>query len=270
MNTEFKKHYVYVTTNLVNDKQYVGDHTINNKSFYYLGSGKLLKSAVKIYGCENFFKEILEWFDTREEAAIAQEKYIRLFNTHVNDGGYNLTYDGGRGGVEFWNDDYILNLRYKNKGTKNPMFGKKHSQETINKIKKANSGKRNFPTKNLGRKLSEEHKQHISEGGKGKKLSEMAKINMAIARLNVVYERISCPFCNKTGIISNMKRWHFDHCKFNPNHIKPKNRNLKKVECPHCNKVGTSNLMHRYHFANCKFRHEINIKNNLSYERTCN
>jgi hypothetical protein len=41
----------------------------------------------------------------------------------------------------------------------NPMFGKKHSQETIKKIKE----------KALGRKLSQEHKQKISEGVKNSK-----------------------------------------------------------------------------------------------------
>jgi hypothetical protein len=43
---------------------------------------------------------------------------------------------------------------------KNPMFGKKHSEETIKKIKE----------KALGRKHSEEHKQKISNGLKKRQL----------------------------------------------------------------------------------------------------
>jgi len=57
-------HYVYITINLINGKQYIGDHTINpHERNYYIGSGRpYFKNAVKKYGKENFFKEILEWF----------------------------------------------------------------------------------------------------------------------------------------------------------------------------------------------------------------
>lgn len=40
-------HYVYVTTNLINGKQYVGDHSKNSKIDNYLGSGIAFKGAVK-------------------------------------------------------------------------------------------------------------------------------------------------------------------------------------------------------------------------------
>ena len=88
-------HYVYITTNLINGKQYVGDHTINiHQHKYYLGSGSAIESAFKKYLEINFFKEILEWFDTREEAFNAQEKYINEFNT-LSPNGYNLSPKGG-------------------------------------------------------------------------------------------------------------------------------------------------------------------------------
>jgi len=92
-----KLHYVYVTTNLINGKQYVGDHTINIKERkYYLGSGSYLRNAVKYYGEENFFKEILEWGDNREEISKLQEKYIKEFNT-LKPNGYNISPTGGIG-----------------------------------------------------------------------------------------------------------------------------------------------------------------------------
>ena len=42
-------HFVYITTNLINGKQYVGDHSTNNlEKDKYLGSGKTtLKFAIK-------------------------------------------------------------------------------------------------------------------------------------------------------------------------------------------------------------------------------
>lgn len=30
------------------------------------------------------------------------------------------------------------------------------------------------------------------------------------------YKKISCPHCNKTGIIANIKRYHLNNCKLNP------------------------------------------------------
>jgi hypothetical protein len=92
-----KIHYVYLTTNLINGKQYVGDHTINIKEKkYYIGSGDIFLKACKKYGEYNFFKEILEWFKTRKEAFNAQEKYIKQFDT-LSPNGYNISPTGGHG-----------------------------------------------------------------------------------------------------------------------------------------------------------------------------
>ena len=49
---------IYKTTNLVNGKIYIGKDKNNNPS--YLGSGKILKLAIKKYGKENFTKETIE------------------------------------------------------------------------------------------------------------------------------------------------------------------------------------------------------------------
>jgi len=39
--------FVYVTTNIVNGKQYVGDHSTNDLNDEYLGSGNLIRHAIK-------------------------------------------------------------------------------------------------------------------------------------------------------------------------------------------------------------------------------
>ena len=91
-----KYHYTYIITNLVNDKQYVGDHSTNNLEDGYMGSGKKLNEEKLKYGKENFKRKILEFFDTKEEAYHAQIKYIKLYKTHVSQGGYNKNWTGGQ------------------------------------------------------------------------------------------------------------------------------------------------------------------------------
>ncbi len=63
------KHIVYKITNRINGKFYIG--RTNDITFYegYMGSGKLIKLAVKKYGAENFTREILYETTTRKHAA---------------------------------------------------------------------------------------------------------------------------------------------------------------------------------------------------------
>ena len=98
--------FVYLTTNLINGKQYIGDHSTNDlncsNTKYYLGGGRpYFKNALKEYRRKNFKKEILEFFPTKKEAFDAQEKYIIQYNTLTPDG-YNISPKGGhqnRGGI---------------------------------------------------------------------------------------------------------------------------------------------------------------------------
>lgn len=129
---EKKINYVYITTNLINGKQYIGDHSTNKLEDDYLGSGRpYFKRAINEYGSQNFKKEILEFFQTKQEAFNAQEKYIMQFNT-LTPNGYNISPKGG------------LNV----KGC--------HSKETKRKIGESNKIAQN------GKKRSEESKQKQS------------------------------------------------------------------------------------------------------------
>jgi len=75
------KHFVYITTNLITNKQYIGDHSTNSLDDGYLGSGMAIKNSIKKHVKKSFQKEILEFFNTKQEAFDAQEKYINEFNT---------------------------------------------------------------------------------------------------------------------------------------------------------------------------------------------
>lgn len=51
--------FVYLTTNMINGKMYVG-RSVRPITQTYLGSGVLLKQAIAKYGPESFRREILE------------------------------------------------------------------------------------------------------------------------------------------------------------------------------------------------------------------
>lgn len=127
---------IYKTTNLINDKFYIGKDAKNKKT--YLGSGKLLKQAIKKYGKENFQKEILEYCIDLTHLDKREVYWINKYNAIEE--GYNLT-EGGTGG-----DTHIINPH--------PNWGFK---------------KGNIPW-NKGTPLSEEKKQKLSKLLKSKNL----------------------------------------------------------------------------------------------------
>ena len=90
--------YFYKITNIINGHYYFGVHKTNNLEDGYMGSGKRLKYAIKKYGIENFEREILEFFDTYEEA-LDFENEIVSEDLVLDKNCYNLK-RGGRGGFE--------------------------------------------------------------------------------------------------------------------------------------------------------------------------
>lgn len=132
--------FVYITTNLINNKKYIGYCTRNDDN--YLGSGKLLHQAIKKYGKHNFDRKILEECNTIEEVCNAEKKWIDYYNAVDSNNFYNIG-DGGYGGnpvalKKYWNsltkeerklrNNYIKNM--DKSGKNNPMYGKTHSAET--------------------------------------------------------------------------------------------------------------------------------------------
>ena len=55
-------YYLYQIQNTINSKFYVGVHQTKNLNDGYMGSGKIIKSAIKKYGIENFKnRELTLW-----------------------------------------------------------------------------------------------------------------------------------------------------------------------------------------------------------------
>lgn len=70
------RYMVYVTTNLINNKKYIGVHKFRSINDGYIGSGYALKDAIKKYGKRNFKREILFIFDTETEAYNKEHELI--------------------------------------------------------------------------------------------------------------------------------------------------------------------------------------------------
>ena len=62
--------FIYITTNKINGKRYIGQRKFSNNHGgwkNYLGSGKLLNRAIKKYGIENFYRDIVDLAYSAEE-----------------------------------------------------------------------------------------------------------------------------------------------------------------------------------------------------------
>lgn len=91
-----KYHIIYKTTNLVNGKYYIGKHSTNDLNDGYLGSGIVLRRAIKLHGIENFSREILFVFDNENEMNSKEKELITeesINSTYT----YNIAL-GGQGG----------------------------------------------------------------------------------------------------------------------------------------------------------------------------
>ena len=129
-----------------------------------------MRNAAKKYGKESFRMSIIHWCDNKNDANELETFLISECNTIAN--GYNIT-PGGDG---------------TGSGESNPFFGKTHSEETKEKLRAVN----------LGRKLSEEHILKLTEGRKAKGFSEEAREKLR--------NRPISKLCSERTSISNKNR----------------------------------------------------------------
>ncbi len=182
---ENKYGFIYITTNKVNGKKYIGQHTRFKED--YLGSGILLARSIKKYGVENFSREIIEFADSKSELDLLEKEYINRLNATVNKNFYNI-HVGGSGGLTTagWTDErrkkFSEAVSNRVKGSGNPRYGKKLSESTRQKIsdKQIAYAKRRSPeaTQQLREKVSKASKGE-NNGMFGKKHSAEAKNKMS-------------------------------------------------------------------------------------------
>lgn len=103
-----KYHFVYRTINTENGKFYLGVHSTSVLKDGYIGSGTVLKKAVSKYGREAFYREVLGYFRTREEAN--NFELLKITEPlRTSDSTYNLK-PGGSGGFHYINENGLNNV----------------------------------------------------------------------------------------------------------------------------------------------------------------
>ena len=170
-------HYVYIITNLINRKKYIGKRSCSCPidQDTYMGSGVALKNAQKKYGIENFTKHILMVCETEEQAFQEEQKAIELVQADTNPQYYNIA-RGGFGGTNVINisKETRRKLSELRKGKNHPLYGKKHSEES--KLKMSITKKQIFIGENnpfYGKKHKLDTIYKISNSRKGKYKGEV-------------------------------------------------------------------------------------------------
>jgi group I intron endonuclease len=206
---------IYLVSNKLNGKQYVGQ-TIN--PHLPIGHGRILKSAYKLHGKDNFtYEPICKGITNRASLNAIERFWISVANTVVPNG-YNIDLGGSEGST--WTDERrqaVSIARIGKKlnrplGSKSGMKGKAYPEEGKRKLSEALKGR---VGPNLGKQASEETKAKMSASQKAKaasfavhpnankKASEETKAKMRAARAKRIYTD-----ADKQKISEAVTAWH--------------------------------------------------------------
>jgi len=84
--------FIYITTNRLNGKKYIGRKIYDGNHESYLGSSKLLLLDIKRHGAYNFTREIIEECDSYEKLQMRELYWQLHYNVKEDPNFYNLTY----------------------------------------------------------------------------------------------------------------------------------------------------------------------------------
>jgi group I intron endonuclease len=160
---------IYVITNKINNKKYVGQTINPNSRFnqHIISSKKdtniFLYNAINKYGNENFSFDLVEIDIPIEDVNEREKDWISKLKTK-KPYGYNLT-DGGEGTLGY---KHTNETKEKLSKMKKGVPNHPQTEETKRKISKANKGRKMSPESiekakkaKIGKKLSAEHKNKL-------------------------------------------------------------------------------------------------------------
>ena len=159
---------VYKITNKLNNKSYIGCHKTKNVDDGYMGSGILIKTAIKEIGKHNFEKQILFICENSSEMLKKEIELIAKFKPE-----YNI-HKGGQGGWEMVNKSGKNNHPWSEEA-RNKMrrirLGYKVTPETLEKMRISQTDK----------KLSIETRKKMSKAARGRITSKETKLKISLS-----------------------------------------------------------------------------------------
>jgi len=243
---------VYQTTNQINGKIYIGVHKTKNPYDSYIGSGKILRQAIKVHGKSAFVKEVLFVFDNihdayMKEAELVNEDFIKRLDT------YNVVCGGSVSADRDPNKP-----RKVLRGKDHPHFGKRHTDEHRRHLSEKLKG-RCTRSPEIIEEFSKKMKGRVSPM-KGKHLTDQDKDRKSTAALQRKKRR--CEHCSKEFDPGNFLQYHGDNCKHSPfftddmREARSAKTSVTRTHvtkvCPYCGFQGKGGNMKRYHFDNCE------------------
>lgn len=146
MNIKEYYGFIYITTCKVNGKKYIGQKKFNRGWKNYLGSGTVLKRAIKLYGKDNFERVIIDKAKDEKELNLKEIFWINFFDA-VNSKEYYNIHEGGSGGNTFEGktegekEIFRQKMKILSQGRNNGMYGKHHSEESKKRMSENSKGK---------------------------------------------------------------------------------------------------------------------------------
>lgn len=277
---DYKYHYVYKITNLIDNKAYIGRRSVNKlpEKDNYFGSGGLhFQNALKKHGKENFKKEIVAIYPDFKTLCDYEVYWIDFLGTYKDGVGYNKIRVSEGWGVGELNPVFGKpenNPMFGRKGKDNPNTGLKRSKEFCELMRVLHTGK--IVSEETRRKNSIAASKRTGEKNSfyGKTHSKETIEENRQAQLNQPIK--ICLHCGlESRSAANMKRYHFDNCIKNPKYNKEDIIKIKEerkvlvhseeakrkigetqkakpdVICPWCGKVGRESGMKARHFDYC-------------------
>lgn len=198
--------YVYIITNTINGKKYIGSSRKPQIDENYYGSGKAIKDALKKYGKNNFTRDIL--WQGEGDARDIESQWLEYFDAKNNAMFYNMTNDAR--GNDLHKESTKLTVSEKLTGRKFP----KEICEKISKAKKGSTTSKKGKSDGPKPGVSKAHKGRTSPNkGKGKSVALYnidgnfikqynSYYDLALD-LNIHHETVRCQLVGKANTIYN-------------------------------------------------------------------
>lgn len=136
----------------------------------YFTSSKKVKNLIKKYGKKSFIFEIRKTFKTQQQAIIWEHKVLRRMKVIYRNDFLNLTDN------KSVDPNYLSKI---NKGKNNPWYNKKHTKESIEKIRLSS----------LNRRHTKETIEKIRLFNIGKKHTKETKEKIRLSKLGISYKK---------------------------------------------------------------------------------